>query len=91
MNESDNKTELLRQIWRLVGERGDVITKRAELRGIVNAWCSRDDDDADDDHATLAGMRLIEDACTAGLRENTELVVEALGLLAKLDEGDDAG
>ena len=77
-NNEDTKTELIRRIWRLVGERGEVVSKRHALRGIVGGYDLRTDDAG-------RGLELIDEAVHRGLVDVDALIMEALTLLAKLD------
>ena len=93
----DAKTELLRRIFRLVGERREVISKRDDLRAIVKGYKRYVTED-DPDEVTRpfdGGMRLVEAAITAGLDDVDKLILEALELFAgppeeDADDGEDA-
>lgn len=90
MADDDTKTELIRRIWKLVGERREVLEKVKDLRQVVEQWeynlSLADPTVADARALTHEGKKLIEDACAAGIEDCDALIIEALGLLAKVDE-----
>lgn len=76
------KQQVLERIYRMVGEREQVIAKRQSLRDIMNNAACEITDEA------RAGMVLLENAMHEGLKDVDALIVEALGLLAGLDDGE---
>ena len=83
MNDTeDAKTELLRRIWHLVGERREVISKRDDLREIVDDYSRNGEADADTAATAQVGMYRLEKTIAAGLQDVDKLILEALELFA---------
>ncbi len=76
------KTEVIARLWRLLGERREVIDKFADLAELVEKQPGLT-------AAEEEGFEQLEKAVANGLDENERLCLEALSILGQLeDEGE---